>query len=139
MKVFSLVKIILFVAVLLGTSASGDDNYIDYRNTDAELCDKDWNQDTKSDTNVGEWARLTLHFKTNGKYDQSKAYYRNNESEPYRTVNDKNLIWAWADDSKERIVLGEKGQYTYFDNVMVRDHFLSGRLDGETVMFTDYR
>lgn len=139
MKVLSFAKIALFVTVLLGASACGDKNYIDYRNTDEELCNKDWIQDIKSDGSTAEWERLILHFKTNGKYDQSTAYYKNNESEPYRTINDNNLSWSWADDSKERIILGEKGQYTYFDNVMISDHYLTGVLDGEAVMFSDYK
>lgn len=139
MKVLGFAKIALLLVVLLVTNACSDRNYIDYRNTDEELCNKDWIQDTKSDATINEWKRLTLRFKTNGKYDQSEAYYRNNDSEPYRTVNDNNLVWTWADDSKERIILGEKGQYTYFDNVMLRDHYLTGVLDGKEVMFTDYK
>lgn len=140
MKMVNLVKTVLIVTALtMGLSACHDKYYEDYRNTDEKLCNKDWVEDVKSEsaTTQWDWCRHVLFFYENGSYKESKAYYRANESEPYRTVNDNNLTWTWADDSRERIILGNKGNYTYFDNVMVRDHYLSGVLDGEFVTFTD--
>lgn len=140
MKIGDLVKTTLLGVVLLaGMSACHDKYYEDYRNTDEKLCNKEWVEDVESQsaTTEWDWCRHILYFYENGSYKESRAYYRGNESEPYRTVNDNNLTWTWADDSRERIILGNKGNYTYFDNVLVRDHYLSGVLDGSQVTFSD--
>ncbi|WP_455590394.1 hypothetical protein [Bacteroides sp.] len=139
MKVLGFAKIALFVMVLLGASACGDKNYIDYRNTDEELCNKDWIQDVVLDEKTGDWYRCILNFQKNGKYDKTEAYYEGNKSKPTSSETFYDLDWRWADDSKERIVLSNKTITTYFDNVMVRDHYLTGVLDGEFVMFSDYK
>lgn len=140
MKMVNWAKTVALITVLLvGMSSCHDKYYEDYRNTDEKLCNKDWIEDVESEsaTTEWEWYRHVIYFYENGSYKESRDYYRANESEPYRTVNDNNLTWTWADDSRERIILGDKGNYIYFDNVMVRDHYLSGVLDGEPVTFID--
>lgn len=59
------------------------------------------------------------------------------ESQPYRTETN-NLTWSWIDDTMEGIVFdyGVNG-VTYFDNVWVREHNLSGKLNGKVVVFVD--
>ena len=77
-----------------------------------------------------------------GSYSRPKllwtyAYYHVNESQPYRTETN-NLTWSWIDDTMEGIVFdyGVNG-VTYFDNVWVREHNLSGKLNGKVVVFVD--
>lgn len=139
MKVLGFVKIALFLVVLLATTACSDRNYIDYRNTDEELCNKEWIRDVVLNEKTGEWYRCIFKFYENGKCDRTNAYYEEGKSKPVSSETFYDIGWRWADDSKERIVLSNKTIVTYFDNVMVRDHYLTGVLDGEAVMFTDYQ
>ena len=48
------------------------------------------------------------------------------------------FTWKWADNSKETLILiFPANEVKYFENVWVRDHYLSGKLDGEVVTLTD--
>lgn len=138
MKIVNLAKTVLVITVLLaGMSSCHDKYYEDYRNTDEKLCNKDWMLDIESADNSTEWYRYIYEFYENGKMEKTELHFRNGENKAYNTQIWHDLNWTWADNSRERIILGDKGNYTYFDNVMVRDHYLSGVLDGEYVTFTD--
>lgn len=136
MKILNFAKVSLLLVVLLTTNACSDRNYIDYRNTDEELCNKDWVQ-TKMDADGLKAAyKCILTFKENGKYDKTEIYYGADKTTRYE-YND--LSWRWADESNEQLILTNKTVTQTFDNVMVRAHYLTGRLDGQEVMFTDYK
>lgn len=136
MKVLGFTRIALFAIILLGTSACSDRNYIDYRNTDEELCNKEWVRSVLDEDGLKVEYKCILSFKENGKYDKTDIYYWSDVNTSKNEFHD--LSWRWADDSKERIILNNKTIITNFDNVMVSDHYLTGVLDGEEVMFTDY-
>ena len=93
------------------------------------------NDSDKNDAD--EWVRHTLKFDDSGRLAETYAYYHLNENQPYRTETN-NLTWSWIDDSMEGIVFdyGVNGM-TYFDNVWVREHNLSGKLNGKVVVFVD--
>lgn len=139
MKTVGFTKIVLFVVLLLSVSACSDRYYVDYRNTTEKLCNRDWVMDVFLDTDNGDFSKTIFLFYENGKYDQTIAYYHANSIKPYNKETRYDLDWKWTDDSCERIVLGNKTTTVYFDNVMVRDHYLTGVLDGEAVMFSDYQ
>ena len=64
-------------------------------------------------------------------------YYRGGESRPYETTS-RTFTWKWMDKSMEGLTLNYgAGEIKYFDNVWVREHYLSGKLDGVVVMMVD--
>ena len=47
-----------------------------------------------------------------------------------KTTVDREFSWRWTDDSKEALRLTfSDGKVKYFENVWVRDHYLSGKMD----------
>ena len=53
-------------------------------------------------------------------------------------TTERMFTWKWADNSKETLILiFPANEVKYFENVWVRDHYLSGKLDGEVVTLTD--
>lgn len=137
MKIFNFVKAVLLLVVVVGMCSCGDEYYVDYQNTNEKLCNKDWIENV--DVNTDEWYKHILRFNEDGTFSETKAYYRNDESEPYRTVQTHKLGWSWADDAKERLILEYNNvSYVYFDNVMLREHYLTGVLEGVSVMFNNY-
>ena len=62
-------------------------------------------------------------------------YYRVGESRPARTES-YNFDWEWIDQEMEGLKLDRgAGEIHYFDNVWVRQNYLSGKLDGIEVTF----
>lgn len=52
-------------------------------------------------------------------------------------TTESDFTWRWIDNSREGLVLNYgAGDIKYFENVWVRDHYLSGKLDGEIIMLT---
>lgn len=48
--------------------------------------------------------------------------------------------WKWIDNSREGLILNYgSGDVKIFENVWVREHYLSGKLDGEIMMLTASR
>lgn len=65
------------------------------------------------------------------------VFYRPGETSSYKE-NSYNFSWNWVDESMENLVINYGGDdVVYFDNVWVREHNLSGKLDGMLVMFVD--
>ena len=62
-------------------------------------------------------------------------YYRLGESLPARTLT-YTLSWEWIDQEMEGIKLNYgAGKVHYFENVWVRQNYLSGKVDGVEVTF----
>ena len=138
MKTLNFMKTLFLLVAIVGLSSCGDKYYSDdyLRNSNAKLCGKTWVNDLEKN-DVDEWVRHTLKFDDNGRLAETYAYYHVNESQPYRTET-INLTWSWIDDTMEGIVFdyGVNG-VTYFDNVWVREHNMSGKLNGKVVVFVD--
>ena len=50
------------------------------------------------------------------------------------------FTWKWIDNSREGLILNYgSGDVKIFENVWVREHYLSGKLDGEIMMLTASR
>ena len=53
-------------------------------------------------------------------------------------TTDKEITWRWTDESKECLQwVYTDGTVRYMDNVWVRQHYLSGELDGEQLTFVE--
>lgn len=73
-------------------------------------------------------------------------FYKDNQGQEVTTtydaggkvIIDRGFTWRWTDGSKEALRLTfNDGKVKYFENVWVRDHYLSGKMDGKIVMMTD--
>ena len=50
----------------------------------------------------------------------------------------RDFTWEWEDGSQECLVLKYgAGDVKYFENVWVRNHYLSGKIGGEVIVMTD--
>lgn len=132
MKTFNFVKILLFTVVTLGFASCGDDVYYTMQNSDEKLCGKVWVK--SSDIDGGRSYTYILKFdKNNEGYETTVTYDSSG-----KTTVEKEFSWRWGDNSKESLRLNFRDTgVKYFDNVWVRDHYLSGELDGEAITLTD--
>lgn len=135
MKTFNFVKILLFTVVTLGFASCGDDVYYTMQNSNNKLCARTWVEEYVTMDN--ELCKHYLKFAPDRSGREIFQFYRNGESRPYQ---EKSLIfdWRWLDADMENMEMNYgAGDIIYFDNVWVREHNLSGKLDGEVVMFVD--
>lgn len=139
MKTLNCVKTLLLLVALIGFSSCGDTYYTDdyIRNSDEKLCSKDWVEEY--DTNNNELCRHSLIFGMNGTKKTGKEmfeYFPKDNRKPY--TNSFTFTWSWIGESMEGLILDfGPNDLTYFDNVWVREHYLSGQLDGVAVVLTD--
>lgn len=134
-------KILLLLTVFLGLASCGDDNvYYTIQNSDEKLCGSTWVEEfqTTNDDNVEVICNHQLKFaksKSGNDGQEVWEYYRSGETRPYETVS-KRFSWSWLDSNMEGLELNYGGgEITYFDNVWVRENYLSGMLDGVNVTF----
>lgn len=133
MKTLNCVKILLLCTFVIGLMSCGDDVYYTMENSDKKLCDRTWVDE--SETNEGSPCTYQLKFfKDNNKGQELTITY----DESGKTTVDREFSWRWADNSKEALRMTfPDGKVKYFENVWVRDHYLSGKLDGKIIMMTD--
>lgn len=110
------------------------------QNSDDKLCERTWIEEYQTENKDGVEV-LCSHQLKFAKVDNSGQeiweYYRGGESRPYETVS-RTFTWKWMDKSMEGLALNYgAGEIKYFDNVWVREHYLSGKLDGVVVMMID--
>lgn len=137
MKTMKLVKILLLTILTIGMTSCGDDYYTDdyLRNSDEKLCGKTWLEEYT--TTEGELCIHQIKFAKEGSGRETYQFYREEETRPYKE-NSYNFDWEWIDKDMENIEINYGGgDIIYFDNVWVREHNLSGKLDGVIVMFVD--
>lgn len=135
MKTLNFVKMLLLCVITLSMTSCGDDNYYVMQNSDDKLCGKTWVEEYNSAEN--ELCKHQLKFAKDYSGKETFQYYRNGESRPYRESS-FTFDWRWIDSSMENIEMNYGGgDIVYFDNVWTRDHNLSGKLNGEIVMFVD--
>lgn len=134
-------SLILFLLLTLGLGACGGDEYYtdDYlRNSDDKLCGRDWVETYE----VNDGADLCTHilfFNANHRGKETHKYQKINSngslSDFYKS-QDKSFDWRWLDDKMEGLMLDYIDEGTInFDNVWVRENYLSGKLRGQTVTF----
>lgn len=139
MKRLNYAQFILLFIMTLGLGACGDDVYYtdDYlRNSDEKLCGKTWSEDFLVVENQIEMKCVhQLKFTLDRSGQEIFHYYRGGESRPARTET-FNFSWSWIDKEMEGLILNRgAGEILYFDNVWVRQNYLSGKLDGIEVTF----
>lgn len=136
MNTLNVGKILLLLIAVIGLSSCGDEYYTDdyLRNSDAKLCSKKWVEEYV--TNEGEICQHYLEFSMNGSGKETFFYTPQNGGKPYDSSY--RFDWQWVDNSMEGLVLDYGADdIVYFDNVWVREHNLSGKLEGVIVMFVD--
>lgn len=141
MKTVNLVKIVLMCVLTSFLVSCGDDvTYYTIQNSDDALCAHTWMEEyeTTNDEGVAVSCVHQLKFTTSDYSGQEiHQYYYTGESRPYSEVT-RNFDWQWLDSAKEGISMNfGAGNVKYFENVWVREHYLSGKLDGKEVTFTD--
>ena len=140
MKTLNYVKILLLCVFTIGLASCGDDVYYTMQNSDDKLCGKTWIEEYQTENKDGVEV-LCSHQLKFAKADNSGQeiweYYRGGESRPYETTS-RTFTWKWMVKSMEGLTLNYgAGEIKYFDNVWVREHYLSGKLDGVVVMMVD--
>lgn len=141
MKFVNCVKILIVGLLASFVSSCGDDVvYETFQNTDEALCAHTWSEtyETTNEDNVEVTCIHQLKFAKAGNSGQEIfQYYYVGQNRPYSIVTG-NFDWEWLDASKEglRMDFGA-GNIVYFENVWVREHYLSGKLDGVMVTFVE--
>lgn len=141
MKTWKLMRIWLACVLACTLTACGDDiTYYTIQNSDEMLCAHTWMEtyDTTNEEGVAVTCVHQLKFDTQDWSGQEiHQYYYTGQSRPYSEVT-HNFDWEWMDNTKEglRMDFGA-GNIVYFENVWVREHYLSGKLDGVQVTLTD--
>lgn len=135
MKTLNYLKIAVLFFCTLGLVACSDDD--DTKGIDEMLC-RTWVYEQMAD-NDGESVLFThqLQFvrKGNSGQEMKKRYVVATGTTHSET---RDFTWRWKDDSHECLVLSYgAGEVKYFENVWVRNHYLSGLIGGESVMFVD--
>lgn len=133
MKIQNYVKMWLLCVLALGFASCGDDVYYTMENDDNKLCGKTWIEE--SNTDEGLLCTYQLRFsKDNNKGQEVSTTY----DAGGKVIIDREFTWRWADDSKEILKLTfADNKVKYFENVWVRDHYLSGKLDGKNMTLVD--
>lgn len=136
MKTLNVGKILLLLITVIGLSACGDEYYTDdyLRNSDAKLCSKKWVEEYETDN--AEICQHYLEFSAHGGGKETFVYNPLDGRKPYESSY--RFDWRWVDQTMEGLVLDYGADdIAYFDNVWVREHNLSGKLEGTIVMFVD--
>ena len=132
MKILDFAKIMLLCVITMGMASCGDDiYYTTIQNSDEKFCGMNWVDESGED---GEAYTYLLKFGANNKGQEVTITY---EAGGKVTV-DREFSWRWLDESKEAIRLTfADNTAKIFENVWVREHYLSGKLNGEVMMLVD--
>ena len=141
MKTLNFVKILLFSVIAVSLASCGDDIYYTMQNSDNKLCGKVWMEQYWNEN--GELCEYML------KFEKIKKNNREVLSGKEKTITykkggiatlERHFTWEWMDSSMEGLILYfGPDEVSYFENVWVREHYLSGKLDGIVVVLTDLK
>lgn len=134
MKALNYAKNLLVLITLLGVTSCDkyyDDEYL--QNSDSKLCGYTW---------MVEWEEMeelyshTLKYGSDGSGQEVFQVSRleNGKWKPYNT-NIYHFSWKWMSDMEGLFMQYGPNDFSYFDNVWVRENYLSGTLDGEDILF----
>lgn len=133
MKTCNLMKVLAVCVLTLVFVSCGDDVvYETIKNTDEDLCNKTWVMETKENSTTAQQYKLTF-YSVNRKGQELTVTY----DEDGKTSIDREFSWKWMDDSREALVLTFSTGEKLFENVWVREHYLSGKLDGQIVVLAE--
>ncbi|KAA6330375.1 hypothetical protein EZS27_020902 [termite gut metagenome] len=138
MRLLDGIKIALFLTALVGFN-SCEMHYTDdyFRNSDAKLCDKLWERQYIVNDELCTH-QLTFGITSGRRQGIETFIYQRKVYGKWETYLREyyNFDWKWANDAYEGIVIDHSiDGVLYFDNVWVRDYYLSGYLEGEEVTF----
>jgi hypothetical protein len=138
MRVLNGIKVALFLTALVGFN-SCEMHYTDdyFRNSDAKLCNKLWERQYIVNDELYTH-QLTFEIISGRRQGIETFIYQRKVYDKWETYlrEHYNFDWEWEDNQYEGIVIYRpKDGSLYFDNVWVRDYYLSGYLEGEEVMF----
>lgn len=139
MKRLNYAQFVLLFIMTLGLGACGDDVYYtdDYlRNSDEKLCGKSWVETYITKDGVDLCTHI-LYFRLDHKGKETHKYQKINQDgslSDYYKDSGNTFNWKWMDDKMEGLELDfiDTGVIS-FDNVWVRENYLSGKLDGEEI------
>lgn len=139
MKTLNFVKMLLLCVITLSMTSCGDDNYYTIQNSDEKLCSKTWVEEYT--TEDGDLCRYQLEFTKNKKNNkelcsgkETTILYKTGSKE----TTERDFTWEWIDGSKEGLILNYgAGDIEYFENVWVREHYISGKLNSKIIMLSD--
>lgn len=137
MKILNPIKVLLLLLITLSVASCEeyyDDDYL--QNSNDKLCGYTWleNYVTVND----EYCTHSIVFNRNGSGRETFAYQYfdiNGNLRPVHRNSNESFGWEWV-NNMEGIYIGfSDGYELYFDNVWVRDFYLSGVFDGEDATF----
>ena len=115
----------------LSLCSCGDDE--DTPSLDDKLC-RTWMQETVID-NITYTHKLKFVRKGNSGQEIKMEFNANTATTNTET---RDFTWQWKDNAKECLVLNYgAGETKYLENVWVREHYLTGLLNGEVIMMVD--
>lgn len=133
MKTLNCLRTVVMCFFAIGLWSCGDDVYYTMENSDKKLCDRTWINEFETDE--GKMCTYQLRFFKDSKKGQELTTTYDDGG---KTTVDREFSWRWTDDSKEALKLSFADETVkYFENVWVRDHYLSGELDGKAMVMTD--
>jgi len=137
MKTLNYARIILLLMITVGLSSCGDEFYNDdfLRNSDEKLCGYVWLEEYV--TTDGDLCTHKLEFARTGSGREAFEYRRssgNSWGAIYKTET-YNFNWTWVNDMEGLELHYGANSTLYFDNVWVREYYLSGNFDGVEVTF----
>ena len=132
MKTMNYAKIcMLCVFALLLTACGKDDDSTS--NMNAKLC-RTWVEEYTED-DVTYTHQLIFTQNGNSGQELKKKYDHTSSTANTETLD---FTWKWEDGTMECLVLSYgAGDVKYLENVWIREHYLSGKLDGVLIMMTD--
>lgn len=133
MKICNLMKVLTVCALIFVFASCGDDVvYETIKNSDEGLCNKTWVMETEENGTVVQQYKLTFYPVPRKGQELTVTY-----GEDGKTSVDREFSWKWMDESREALVLTFSTSEKVFENVWVREHYLSGKLDGQIVVLAE--
>lgn len=133
MKIGKLMNIPLLCMLWMAVLSCGDDVYYTMENSDQKLCGKTWLKEYVTDNGLAGSYQLRFYMDNNKGQELTTTYDAGG-----KTTVDREFTWQWADGSEEGLRMKfNDNTIKYFDNVWVREHYLSGELEGEYILLID--
>ena len=137
MRKLNYVSILLAVITVLGLTSCEENE--DFQNSESKLCNQLWVEGYNITSEDHCTHQLEFAYNRSGR--EIFIYQRYNTSgsllAPYKTET-RSFVWYWQNDYREGLVLEYgSGNYIYFDDVWVRNDYLSGVFDGIQSTFTN--
>ena len=133
MKLINIAKLgglMLFLTMVM-TSCGDDITVNTLQNSDDKLCGKTWEAEYVTDAGTHTIYRLRFTKDSYQGEETTIAYTSDGTN-----TNIREFTWKWKDDSMEGLDLKFFNETKSFDNVWIRDNYLSGMLDGEYITLT---